>query len=65
VTTRWMRDAEANEPDDLYDQIRYWGELSRQQSEDAGRHMRTAVILLFVTAGVLLSGPAVVWLFTR
>lgn len=65
MTTRWMRKAEANEPENLYDQIRYWGELSRKKSEDAGRHMRTAVILLFAAAGVLLVGPAVVWLFTR
>jgi len=65
MTSRWMRRAEANEPENLYDQIRYWGELSRQQSKEAGRHMRTAVILLFATAGVLLVGPTIVWWFTR
>lgn len=63
MTSRWMRRAEAAEPENLYDQIRYWGELSRQKSEEAGRHMRTAVILLFAVAGVLLAAPVVAWWF--
>lgn len=63
MTSRWMRRAEANEPENLYDQIRYWGELSRQKSEEAGRHMRTAVILLFAVAAVLLAAAVVAWWF--
>lgn len=51
MSSRWMRKAEANEPDAHPSiQAAYWGRLAREQMEKSIRHLTIAMWLMGISA---------------